>query len=251
MSQEQLAHHNDLHRTACVSDQNQAAPTDWCRSRCCCVNFPYQVILLKWLRDSHSRSSCHQKLAKLARTPCSYRRIHRELPSAHQFAALSECEWLAVASTFGGEIGPMAVVAEVQGLAEAPVQQEATARIAARHAVHRCGFVGSKTSAVGDCMGAQQVPLQGAGAASNSLLLKASTNHGAVGFRSPHDMQRFLNAAICGCSIDSTFVLDCLGSQEKEGLCRLKEICSVPFSIQVAVVQHNFQARQCFAFADA
>ena len=75
--------------------------------------------------------------------------------------------------------------------------------------------------------------LQGATVASNSLLLKASTKVGSVGFSSPHQMQRFLNAAISECAVDTSFVLACLGSQDTEGHRRLRELCTCPFSIQV------------------
>lgn len=47
-------------------------------------------------------------------------------------------------------------------------------------------------------------------------------------------MQRFVNAAIAECAVDVTFVLDRLGSQDKEGLCRLREICTMPFSTQAS-----------------
>lgn len=47
-------------------------------------------------------------------------------------------------------------------------------------------------------------------------------------------MQRFVNAAIAECAVDVTFVLDRLGSQDKEGLCRLREICTTPFSAQAS-----------------
>ena len=70
--------------------------------------------------------------------------------------------------------------------------------------------------------------------ASNSLLLKASTKAGSFALRSPDDMQRFVNAAISECAIDATFVLDRLGSQDNEGLCGLREICTVPFSAQAS-----------------
>ena len=74
---------------------------------------------------------------------------------------------------------------------------------------------------------------QAGGAASSSVLLKASTRAESIGFKRPQDMQRFLSAAINECAIDSTFVLDCLGSTDKEGLRRIEEICSCTFSIQV------------------
>ena len=35
------------------------------------------------------------------------------------------------------------------------------------------------------------------------------------------------------CAVDSTFVVQHLGSQESEGLNRLKEICAGPFAVQV------------------
>ena len=52
-------------------------------------------------------------------------------------------------------------------------------------------------------------------------------------------MQRFVNAAITECAVDATFVLDRLGSQDNEGLCRLREICTTPFSAQVSHSVHS------------
>lgn len=82
-----------------------------------------------------------------------------------------------------------------------------------------------------------QYSLQGTSAVS-SALLRASTKQDAVGFSSPQHMERFLNAAITECAVDPTFVLDCLGSADKGGLRRLKEVCSTPFATQVRCIQH-------------
>ena len=45
-----------------------------------------------------------------------------------------------------------------------------------------------------------------------------------------------MNAAINECTIDPTFVLDQLGSRDKRGLSRLREICLYPVSVQVRLL---------------
>ena len=45
-----------------------------------------------------------------------------------------------------------------------------------------------------------------------------------------------MHAAIDECAIDPTFVLDQLGSRDKRGLSRLREICSYPVSAQVRLL---------------
>jgi hypothetical protein len=78
--------------------------------------------------------------------------------------------------------------------------------------------------------------LQRPATASSSTLLTASTDSMSVAFTTSHDMRRFINAAINECTIDPTFVLDQLGSRDKRGLSRLRDICSYPVSVQVRLL---------------
>ena len=46
-------------------------------------------------------------------------------------------------------------------------------------------------------------------------------------------MRSFLTAAITECAVAPTYVLDCLGNPENQGIQRLREISAAPFSIHV------------------
>ena len=79
----------------------------------------------------------------------------------------------------------------------------------------------------------QDARYAGAGA-SEAAVLDAATRRGAYPVNgNQHRQSAIINAALTYLDVDPTFIVERLGSGDREGLQRIKEICTSPMSHQV------------------